>query len=233
METILVEYLTEYGVVTILVSFLIGIISSLNPCSVLTLPFFIASSITLSKGLNSKAKKIFIYNYTFLFFIGLVVSYSVLLLLFTQIGTMLRVSSSWMYTIAGILTLLIVAYSLNMFGSLNKNKLTEKLIPYKYLGALIIGFVHGFITSPCGSAPFIALLTLASQTGWLTSYTLVLSFAVGQAMILLVSGLFVGFIQNIRANKWINVINTILNKIFIIVLILIGIYFIYKGYLSF
>lgn len=233
MEQILINYLTEYGLLAILISFIIGIISSLNPCSVLTLPFFIASSITLSNGLNAKAKKLFIYNYSFLFFIGLVGSYSILLLLFTQIGTMLRFSSSWIYILAGILTLLIVSYSLNLLGSFNTNKITQKLIPYKYLGAILIGFLHGFITSPCGSAPFIALLTLASQTNWLTSYTLVLSFAIGQAMILLISGLFIGFIQNIRANKWVSIINNILNKVFIVVLIFIGLFFLYKGYLNF
>ena len=233
METVLLEYLKEFGLLAILVSFLVGIISALNPCSVITYPFFIASSITLSDSSDIKKRTVFIYKYSLLFFMGMITSYSILLLSLSKLGKMLKFSPFFIYILTGILTLVLVAYSLKLFGSFDNSKIINKLIPYKFFGAFSLGFVHGFISSPCGSAPFIALLTLASQTDLFSSYILVLAFAMGQGMILLFSGVFIGVIQGIRKNHTIVKINNIINNIFIGVLIFIGFYFFYKAYLYF
>lgn len=234
MEQFLVTSLNEYGFITIFASFLIGIIASLNPCSILTLPFLITSSITLSNGLNLKNKKTFIYKYSFIFFLGLIFSYSILLLLFSKLTiSSMNIASWFVYLLAGITTFIIVLYSLKVFKTFNSSVIINKLLPYKFLGAFIIGVLYGFISSTCASAPFIAMLTLASQSSWLGSYSLVFSFAIGQGVILLLAGLFVGVFQSISNNRIINSINKFINTLFIFVLIAITMYFFYKSYIYF
>jgi len=100
-------------------------------------------------------------------------------------------------------------------------------------GAIIIGLIFGLVSSPCASAPLVAIITIAQESGWLYSYTLVFSFALGHASFLLLAGLSLGFTQSVLSNRWIGHISTLVNWIFRVLLIGIGLYFFYKAYLIF
>ena len=233
MENLLIEYVQDYGLFAILASFGIGVLTALAPCSIITLPLLVGSAVTLSSDLDEKQRKIFIYKYSSLFVLGLIVSFSILMLVVAKIGMMLSVAPFWAYGLASIATFMVVAYALGWIGSVDKSLIAEKFIKYKLFGAVFIGLIFGLVNSPCASAPLVAIISVAEQTGWIYSYLLVLAFAIGHASLLLLAGVSIGFAQSIASNRLLNTISKYINNIFIVMLVVIGIYFIYKTILSF
>jgi len=70
LEQMLIEMTSQFGAWAIVASFGIGLLTSLAPCSIITLPLLAGSALGLSGDLSSKQKKIFIYQYSLLFVLG-------------------------------------------------------------------------------------------------------------------------------------------------------------------
>ena len=233
VEQILIDLTGQYGILAILASFGIGLLTSLAPCSIITLPLLAGSALGLSGDLNSKQKKIFIYQYSLLFVLGLVISFSILMLLVSKMGMMLSLAPFWAYLLASIATFTIVAYALGWIQLLDKDKVARKFLRLKLFGAIIIGLIFGLVSTPCASAQLVAIIAIASQSGWIYSYVLVLAFALGHGMLLLVAGTSLGFTQSIVSSSKISALSKGINGFFIVVLVGIGFYFLYQTYLVF
>jgi len=231
MENILIEYIQTYGFIAILSSFGIGVITSLAPCSVITLPLLTGSAVTLSEDLSEKEKNTFIYKFSLLFVLGLIISFSILMLLVSKIGLMLSIAPFWAYGLASIATFVVTLYALGSFGSINKQKVANRFLKFKLYGAVIIGLIFGLVSSPCATAPLIAIITVAEHSGWIYSYFLVLSFAIGHGSLLLVAGISIGFAQNIASSRILAKISKFVNAFFIVTLFIISGYFAYQAYI--
>lgn len=232
LEQIFIELAWQYGTLAIFASFGIGLLTSLAPCSIITLPLLAGSALSLSADLTPKQKKIFIYQYSLLFVLGLVISFSILMLLVSKMGMMLSVAPFWAYLLASITTFTVVAYALGWIHVLNKDKVARKFLRLKLFGAIVIGLIFGLVSTPCASAPLVAIITIANQSGWVYSYFLVFAFALGHGMLLLVAGTSLGFAQSIVSSAKINTLSRVVNGFFITVLVGIGFYFLYQTYLT-
>ncbi len=62
MEQLSISYLQDYGIMALIASFAIGVLTALAPCSIVTLPLLVGSAVTLSSDMDQKDKKRFIYN---------------------------------------------------------------------------------------------------------------------------------------------------------------------------
>lgn len=233
LEQMLIEMTLQFGVWAIVASFGIGLLTSLSPCSIITLPLLAGSALGLSRDLNEKQKKVFIYQYSLLFVLGLVISFSLLMLLVSKMGIMLSLAPFWAYLLAAFATFTVVAYALGFIQGFDKDKVARKFLRFKLLGALIIGLIFGLVSTPCASAPLVAIITIASQSGWVYSYVLVLAFALGHGMLLLVAGTSLSFTQSIVSSQKISIISRWINGFFIVVLVGISFYFLYQTYLVF
>lgn len=230
MEEALIHAVENYGLLAIFASFLIGVLTSLAPCSIVTLPLLVGSAVTLSGDMDIKAKKRFIYRYSALFVLGLVISFSILLLLVSKIEMMLSVAPFWAYALASLATFIVVAYAMGYINGVDKDKIAQKFIKLKLLGAIIIGLVFGLVSTPCATAPLASIVMVAQSSGWIYSYTLVLAFALGHGSLLLIAGISLGFTQSIASSQLLGKISKTINAIFILMLIAIGFYFAYKAY---
>ena len=233
VEQVLIEMTSQFGVWAIVASFGIGLLTSLAPCSIITLPLLAGSALGLSGDLNAKQKKVFIYQYSLLFVLGLVISFSLLMLLVSKMGMMLSLAPFWAYLLAALATFTVVAYALGWIQGFDKEKVARKFLRFKLVGAVIIGLIFGLVSTPCASAPLVAIITIASQSGWVYSYALVLAFAIGHGMLLLVAGTSLGFTQSVVSSKKISSLSRFINGFFIVILVGIGIYFLYQTYLVF
>lgn len=233
IEQILIDLTAQYGTLSILSSFGIGLLTSLAPCSIITLPLLAGSALGLSSDLNPKQKKVFIYQYSLLFVLGLVISFSILMLLVSKMGMMLSLAPFWAYLLAACATFIVVAYALGWIQVLDKDKVVRKFLRLKLFGAIIIGLIFGLVSTPCASAPLVAIITIANQSGWIYSYVLVFAFALGHGMLLLVAGTSLGFAQSIVSSSKINAFSRFINSFFIVILVGIGFYFLYQTYLIF
>jgi cytochrome c biogenesis protein CcdA len=86
------------------------------------------------------------------------------------------------------------------------------------------------VSTPCASAPLVAIISLASSLGSFEAYILVLVFAFGHSLLLLIAGASIGFTQKITSNKAITILSAIVTKFFAFVLIVVSLYLFYQGY---
>ena len=233
MQEQLIAYLSSHGLEAFFASFGVGVLTAAAPCSIITLPLLIGSAVALSSDIKTaQAKKRFTIYYSLLFTAGLVISFSILMLLVAKIGIMLSIAPLWADILAAIASFLVAFYALGWLGSgINKEKIAKKLLRFKLFGALIIGVIFGLVSTPCASAPLVAIITVAQESSdWLQAYMLVLAFAFGHASLLLASGISLGFAQTVANSKILAKISRALNGIFIIMLLGIGVYYLYKAW---
>ncbi len=233
MEDTLINIINAHGLLAILASFLVGAISSLAPCSILTLPLLIGSIVKLSDGMKKKEKVKFTYLFSILFVIGLVISFSILAFIVAKFGGLLSIAPAWVYIMASIVTILVGLYGLGIFPSVSKDGIVQKLIKFKLFGALLIGGVFGLVSTPCASAPLATIIAVASESNYAYSYIMIIAFAIGHGLLLLLAGVSMGFTEKIIKNKKLGILSSILNKGFSIVLFLIAIYFFMQAYKQF
>lgn len=95
------------------------------------------------------------------------------------------------------------------------------------LSVMFMGFVSGFVASPCTASILAALLTYVAVTqNAVLGFSLLFVFAMGFGTVLIIIGTFTGILTNIsRAES----ATRILQKAFGIMMILIGEYYIFKA----
>ncbi|PRM92257.1 cytochrome C biogenesis protein [Arcobacter cryaerophilus gv. occultus] len=209
-----------------------GALTSLAPCSLLSVPLLVGSAVGISKDLPKEKKVKFTLIFSSLFAFGVVVSFSILAFLVAKLGMFLSIAPSWAYIIAGLLALFFAFYSLGFIGEIDKNRLFSRLIKLRFFGIFLVGVIFGLVSTPCASAPLVAIISLASSLGNFEAYILVLVFAFGHSLLLLIAGVSVGFTQKVTSNKIISTFSSLLTKFFAFVLIAVAIYLFYKGWLG-
>lgn len=210
-----------------------GSITAIAPCSLVSVPLLVGSSVALNKDLVGKKKVFYTYAFASLFALGVMISFSILGLIVAKFGGFFSIAPIWAYILAAIFSLLIGLYAWGIFGEVNKSSIMAHLIKYRLFGGFLIGIIFGLVSTPCASAPLIAIITVAANSGYIYAYGLILTFALGHSMLLLVAGVSVGFTQSIVSNQTIAKVSNYVNKGFAILLIAIGIYFAYQAYLQF
>ena len=122
--------------------------------------------------------------------------------------------------------------SLGFIGEIDKNRVFSKLVKIRFFGIFLVGIIFGLVSTPCASAPLVAIISLASSLGNFEAYILVLVFAFGHSLLLLIAGVSIGFTQKVTSNKIISIFSSLLTKFFAFVLIAVAIYLFYKGWLG-
>ncbi|MFP4486510.1 MAG: cytochrome c biogenesis CcdA family protein [Campylobacterales bacterium] len=209
-----------------------GALTSLAPCSLLAVPLLVGSAIGLSRDIKEEQRVRFTLIFSSLFAFGVVISFSILAYLVAKLGMFLSVAPFWAYILAGILALLFGFYSLGLLGEMDKTRMFQKLLKLKFFGVFLVGVVFGLVSTPCASAPLVAIISLASSLGSVEAYILVLVFAFGHSILLLIAGASVGFTQKVTSNRAINIFSSLLTKFFAFVLIAVAFYLFYQGWLG-
>ncbi len=162
LET-LTAWLGTHGLLSILGALGVGIITAMAPCSIVTLPLLVGSAVALSGDLQSPgAKRRFVILFSLLFVLGLVLSFSILMLLTAKIGLLLSVAPLWADLLAALATFALAAYAMGWLGSgIDKQRLALRLLRFRLLGALILGMIFDLVSTPCASAPLVAIITVA------------------------------------------------------------------------
>jgi cytochrome c biogenesis protein CcdA len=231
LENYVLELLNSSNFIWLFVGALgAGALTSLAPCSLLSVPLLVGSAVGLSKDLPKEKKVKFTLIFSSLFAFGVVVSFSILAFLVAKLGKFLSIAPSWAYIIAGLLALFFAFYSLGFIGEIDKNRLFSRLIKLRFFGIFLVGVIFGLVSTPCASAPLVAIISLASSLGNFEAYILVLIFAFGHSLLLLIAGVSVGFTQKVTSNKIISTCSFLLTQFFAFVLLVVAIYLFYKGW---
>lgn len=161
------------------------------------------------------------------------ISFSILGYLVAKFDGFFSIAPQGAYIAASLISILIGLYAWGAFGQINKTGILLKLLKYRLWGGFFIGVIFGLVSTPCASAPLIAIVTVAANSGYIYAYALILTFAFGHSLLLLAAGISVGFAQSITSNTTLAKFSDYLNKIFALLLIGFGAYFAYLASLEF
>ncbi|WP_297484446.1 cytochrome c biogenesis protein CcdA [Sulfurimonas sp.] len=233
MEAYLTQLLESNSYLVFLGAFFSGSITAAAPCSLVAVPLLVGSAVALNKDLEGRKKVLYTYLFTALFALGVAVSFSILGFIVAKFGGFFSVAPLWAYLIAGSVSILIALYAFGMLGEVDKSAIVSRLIHYRLFGGFLIGLIFGLVSTPCASAPLFAIISLAGNSDYLYAYGLILLFALGHSLLLLLAGVSVGFAQSIVSSKAVTKISDAVNKGFALLLTGFGIYFFYEAYLQF
>ena len=192
LESIIGEGLKSFSIFAPILALLGGILTSISPCSLASIPLIIGFMTGTKEDDTKRA-----FKTSVVFAIGMAITY-------TTLGVLAALLSK-------ILT--------------NKSKKTG------YVGALIVGIMAGLFSSPCSTPILVALLAIvASKGSLLWGVLLFLLYSIGNSILVVVAGTSAGFVGKVMSNKSYGKISDIVKIIFGIIILLIGIYFLYLGF---
>ncbi|MDD2376704.1 MAG: cytochrome c biogenesis CcdA family protein [Clostridia bacterium] len=228
MENIFEQFgtlLTQNIWVAILFALIAGILSSFTPCALSSIPLIIGYVGGYS---DNDKKKSFIYS--LVFSLGLAITFTVLGVLSATIGRMFIGIETWWYIILGVILL---AVGLQMFGviKIGSNACSVPKKSKGVFGAFLLGIMGGIFSSPCSTPVLIAILAFVAEKGnILLGGILLLVYAIGHCILVVIAGTSVGFVQSfVNSNKTSNIAN-ILKYIFATLVILLALYMFYLGF---
>jgi cytochrome c-type biogenesis protein len=233
MQETVFALLESHSALAFVGAFGAGSITAVAPCSLVSVPLLVGSAVALNKDLTGRKKALYTYAFAGLFALGVMLSFSVLGFMVAKFGAFLSIAPLWAYLLAAFFSILIGLYAWGVLGEVNKSSIMQHLIKFRLFGGFLIGIIFGLVSTPCASAPLVAIITVAANSGYVYAYGLILTFALGHSLLLLFAGISVGFAQSVASNKTLSKASNYLNKGFAILLIAFGIYFAYQAYLQF
>lgn len=207
-------------------SFLGGVGVSFTPCVYPLIPLVI-SYIGIKDGATTRRKG-FILSFTYV--TGMAIAYSALGLIASLTGTIFGSISAHPITHLSV-GIIIIFFGISMHGIFHLptvNLIKPPVLKEKnFFSIFLLGLSSGLVASPC-TAPALGtiLALLAKEKRVLYGSTLLLTFAYGMGLVLILAGTFSTFLLKIpKPGKWM----VYVKKIFSLVLIGIGLYFAIEG----
>jgi cytochrome c biogenesis protein CcdA len=207
------------------VVFLGGLLTALNPCVLAMIPLMIGF-VGGTKEISGFKRALL---FSFLFVVGLSLSFSVLGLIAAITGRLLGdVGAFWKYIIAGVCFVMSI-HLLDIFKikipaiQINNPRLTG------YLGSLLMGMLFGIVSAPC-AMPILAviLVFIASKGNIVYGAGLLFFYALGHCALILVVGTSIGAAKGIMESKHLQKATFYLRKAAAVLIILVGVYFLIK-----
>jgi cytochrome c biogenesis protein CcdA len=202
-----------------------GLISSASPCVLAAIPLIIGYVGGYSEG-NSKKSLL----YSFVYVIGLSVTFTLLGATASMLGSFLGFAGTWLYVIFAVIIILIGLQLTGIISlPLSFNKININIKTKGILGAFILGLITGILSSPCAT-PVLAVILgyVATDGNIIYGSSLLFVYAIGHCILIFIAGLSVGFTQKIISSKSVHNFADITKKISGIIFILAGCYIFYK-----
>jgi len=207
-------------------AFIGGITVSFTPCVYPLVP------ISLSYIGAKSSSRIKGFSLSLVYVSGIAITYAALGLFASLTGKVFGNISSHPLTYILVGSVIII-FAISLFGILKIPCVTgvinnaQPLKKKSYFSIFLLGLTSGFIVSPCLSPVLGSILAyLATRKNILYGASLLLSFAYGMGLILILSGTFAGFLNNLpKSGKWL----VYFQRLAGVILLIMGGYFIYTG----
>jgi len=222
------SYLTEISIISYLVVFVGGIITSFTPCIYPLIPIIIG---VIGASKEKSISRNFILSFSYV--IGMSIVFSILGMVAALTGKLFgQIQSSPVAHI--IVGNVIIIFGLMLLGVirmptflLNRIGAGKVLKRGGLFGAFLMGLISGLIAAPCASAVLGALLVyVATKGNPVFGFTLLFSFSIGLGALLIIIGTFAGIVSKIPRSERAMVI---FEKILAFGMILLGEYFVFKA----
>jgi cytochrome c biogenesis protein CcdA len=201
-----------------------GLLTASNPCVLAMIPLMMSMVAGFKE--SPSLKRTFIFS---LFFVlGLSITFTALGLISGLMGRLFGdVGIFWKYLVVVVCFLM----GLHLLGLLKLNFRVPSyfnIIKKGNLGAFILGLLFGVVSTPCAVPILAVLLAFVAEKGnVIYGGFLLFIYALGHSFLILVAGTSMGAAKKLLESKGLKKANQILQKIAGILIILIGIYFLF------
>ncbi len=214
------------GWVAPVLAFFAGLLTSLTPCALSSVPLIVAY---VGGTEQRTAQKAFLLSLTFA--LGSAVTFTVLGVVATMVGSLIGNAAGWWYIALGILMMLMALQTLGIFEFIPSGYLVSKNTKKGYIGALIAGILGGIFSSPCSTPVLIALLAVVAGSGnMLFGILLLLCYSIGHGVLAVVCGTGIGFVNKLSESKNFGRMSSVLKIVMGVLIALIGFYMFYLAF---
>ena len=205
-----------------------GVLTASNPCVLAMIPLMM--SFVAGRD-EQQAGVVRALMYSLLFVAGLAITFTALGMIAALAGTLYGdVSGVWNWAVVGVC----VVMGLHLMGVLKFTIPMPIQVQPKVrgpVGALLLGLLFGVVSAPCAAPILVVLLTYLAGSGASIPYggLLLLAYALGHSVLILIAGTSMGLAQKILESKRMTRATDILRRAAGIVIILVGVFFAYEG----
>ena len=205
---------------------LAGILTSVTPCALTSVPLVIGY---VGGTKQRDTKKAFCLS--LVFSLGMALTFTSLGVAASLLGKMMQGTGGWWYILLGILMLLMALQTWEVFNFIPSSYAISKNTKRGFAGAFIAGILGGFFSSPCATPVLVVLLAIVAKEGSLLwGILLLLLYSLGHSFLVLVAGTSVGFVQRLSSSEKYGKASKILRILMGILIMLIAFYLFYLGF---
>ncbi|NLL18864.1 MAG: cytochrome c biogenesis protein CcdA [Clostridia bacterium] len=174
--------------------FVAGVITSFSPCILSMIPVLVGYV-----GGYSNTSRLKSFSMSFLFVLGLGVTFAILGITAASFGKVFgQIGSHW-YIIMAVVA---IVMGLQLLGVFQISFPGLKKLPVKtkgMVGSFLMGLFFGLVASPCATPVLAVIMTyLASKGDLVFGGVMLFAYGIGHGMPLLIAGTFTGAIKNLR-----------------------------------
>ena len=208
-----------------ILAFLGGLLTSLMPCSLSTVPLVIGCV----GGGETKGRRAFLLSLLFAF--GSTITFITLGVIASAAGLLLEKAEVWMHL---ILAIILIVMALQMWGVIDLIP-TGSVMAGRRLkgapGAFIAGLLAGVFAAHCATPVIVALLAIVIDRGKiLFGIVLLLFFSVGHAILSVVAGTSVGLVQKITESPRYAKADKIIRIVLGIIILLVALWLLWEAF---
>jgi cytochrome c biogenesis protein CcdA len=201
-----------------------GVLFGLAPCALAVIPLTIGFVGGYAGGDRRKA-----FLYSLCFVLGLAITLMALGVAAALMGRLFgHLGKGWYMAIAFVA----IAMGLNLLGVFQINLSAGGKIAADYrgaIGAFLLGLLFGVISTPCSTPVLILILALVAAKGQiLYGASLLLTYGLGQSLLVLVAGTFTGFVSGFVQSKGAASFSKYFKMASGTILIIVGLYVLFK-----
>lgn len=209
-----------------LAAFLGGLLTASNPCVLVMVPLMIGFITGNEQTVGIRKSLIF----SGLFVLGLSITFTILGIIAALGGKLFGdVGSYWKYIVAFI-ALAMGVHLLGFFQFGFLIPINIKFLGKGMLSSLALGMLFGIVSAPCAVPILALLLTYIAARGSSLFYggILLLFYALGHCLLILIAGTSMGAAKTLIESKGAQKVNSILRKVGGVLVILVGLYFLFS-----
>lgn len=214
-----------------LIAVVSGFLTSLMPCSLSGIPLIIGY---VGGAAEEKKDTRRALGLSLMFALGSTVTFCTLGLIASAVGELLEESETIMHF---VMAALLVLMALQMWGVINiipsGNSVLAKSRLKGGFGALVAGLLAGLFASHCAIPVVVALMAVAANAsggGALYGFILLLLFSVGHAVLSVVAGTSVGFVQKLMNSPRYERVSRIVRIVLGAIILLIAVYLVFTAF---
>jgi cytochrome c-type biogenesis protein len=200
-----------------------GLLTSLGPCNVATIPLIVGFV-----GGSHDVPRRRAFALSFAFALGLAITFMLLGVVAALLGAWIGSGSRWWYYLVAVICFLL---GLHMLGVLHFNVpmvfggLRERIGLKGVPGALALGLVSGLVASQCATPVLAAILTYVMAEGALAyGATLLFVYALGRGVPVVLAGTFTGALKSLQSlERW----SPVIEKASGLIVLAVGFYFLW------